>query len=275
MSTLLIDQPTAFLNAYGPWALIGGASDGTGEQFCHQIAATGINCVLVARREDLLTTLAQTLETQYGIKTRIVVLDLAVAGAADTLCNAIEDLEIGLFIANAGVGGGGVPFLSGTLEKWNQIMNINIHTPLEICHRLAGPMLERGRGGLLFMCSGVALGGQPRTSVYCASKGFALNLAESLWAELNPKGVSVLSVVAPLIDTPTLRRGFGDRPIPNNLPSMFSAHDVVRTALEELPKGPCYIFPAGPEQNTAAQVTVARRERVEAVMNIAKQIFGE
>jgi NAD(P)-dependent dehydrogenase (short-subunit alcohol dehydrogenase family) len=39
---------------FGPWALITGASSGIGKEFARQIAASGINIVLVARREDLL-----------------------------------------------------------------------------------------------------------------------------------------------------------------------------------------------------------------------------
>jgi short-subunit dehydrogenase len=41
-------------NYFGPWALITGASSGIGKEFARQIAASGINIVLVARREDLL-----------------------------------------------------------------------------------------------------------------------------------------------------------------------------------------------------------------------------
>ena len=48
---------------FGPWALITGASSGIGKEFARQIAASGINVVLVARRDALLAELGRTIST--------------------------------------------------------------------------------------------------------------------------------------------------------------------------------------------------------------------
>jgi NADP-dependent 3-hydroxy acid dehydrogenase YdfG len=40
---------------FGPWALVTGVSSRIGKEFAQQIAASGINIVLVARRENLLS----------------------------------------------------------------------------------------------------------------------------------------------------------------------------------------------------------------------------
>ena len=53
-------NPTASLaDRYGPWAVIAGASEGTGRAFAQQLAAAGIHCILIARREQPLRALAR------------------------------------------------------------------------------------------------------------------------------------------------------------------------------------------------------------------------
>src|SRR5579875_3120049 len=83
---------------YGPWAIVAGASDGTGVAFAVELARRGINLVLVARRQPLLEELAAGLDVQ----TRVVPLDLSLPGAVDELVRATGDLEIGLLVYNAG-----------------------------------------------------------------------------------------------------------------------------------------------------------------------------
>jgi uncharacterized protein len=45
-------------DVYGPWALVTGASSGIGEEFARQVAASGIDVVLLARRPERLKEVA-------------------------------------------------------------------------------------------------------------------------------------------------------------------------------------------------------------------------
>jgi hypothetical protein len=62
---------------FGPWALVTGGSSGIGKEFAQQIAAQGINIVLVARREDLLKEAGVEFSKRYGVEHRVVVLDVS------------------------------------------------------------------------------------------------------------------------------------------------------------------------------------------------------
>src|SRR5437899_12909899 len=60
---------------FGPWALVTGASSGIGKEFARQIAASGINIVLVARREDLLKEVGVEFSKRFGLQHRVIVLE--------------------------------------------------------------------------------------------------------------------------------------------------------------------------------------------------------
>ncbi len=63
---------TNFKDKYDPWALITGVSSGIGAEFARQVAAQGLNLVLVARREARLRSLARALETAHPIHVKVL-----------------------------------------------------------------------------------------------------------------------------------------------------------------------------------------------------------
>src|SRR5258706_11183589 len=87
---------------FGPWALITGASSGIGKEFARQIAASGINVVLVARREKLLGELGISLSSEFGVEQRAVALDLAEDGFIKCIAEKKNDLDIRHVVSNAG-----------------------------------------------------------------------------------------------------------------------------------------------------------------------------
>src|SRR5207253_10528340 len=91
----------------GPWALVTGASSGIGKEFARQIAASGINVALVARREGLLKEVGVEVSNRYGVEHRVVVLDVSREDFIGRLASATNDLDIGLVVSNAGTGNPG------------------------------------------------------------------------------------------------------------------------------------------------------------------------
>lgn len=181
------------LKAYGPWALITGASDGIGKALASDIAAAGINVVLCARTEDKLATLAAELTSAHGIETMVLPADLADPTAADIVVDRTAGLDIGLVILAAGFGTTGT-ILETALAEELQLIAVNITAVTRLSHAFAGRLAARGKGGIVLFGSIVGWQGVPGQANYAASKAFVQSLAEGLHDDLAPHGVDVLAV---------------------------------------------------------------------------------
>jgi uncharacterized protein len=238
-----------FSARYGPWAVVAGASDGIGASVARLLGDRGINVVLVARRRATLKEVAETIASD----TRILVLDLSRSDAAAALAEATADIAVGLFVYNAGADPHASNFLDKGAEAWSELVVRNCLTVVTATHHFAGTMRQRGHGGIVLVTSGAAWAGGSHLAVYGASKAFDLLLAESLWAELSPSGVDVLSMVLGPTDTPAFRKVLGER----QLDGIADPDDVARDMLDNLAHGPT--FPPDPTPFSG----VPRRQAVE------------
>ncbi len=66
---------------YGPWAVIAGASEGTGRAFARLLAGDGIPSVLIARRQAPLDALVAEIADEFDIACVAAAIDLAAADA--------------------------------------------------------------------------------------------------------------------------------------------------------------------------------------------------
>ena len=182
-----------FVERFGPWALVTGASSGIGEAFARRLAEVGMNLVLVARREDRLRKLAEDLQSQHSVSTRVVPVDLSQDNFLSVIEQATADVSVGLLVNNAGIATTG-KFLDNDLGSELALLHVNSRAPLILTHCFGRSMRQRGRGGIIFVASTVAFAGVPAMSNYAGSKAQALVLAEGLAKELRNDGISVLAL---------------------------------------------------------------------------------
>jgi len=261
-----------FVHRYGPWDVIAGASHGVGAAFAHLLAARGLNCVLVARRGEPLAELKAQLEREYAVEVLTVIQDLARHDACEQLVAAVGTRQVGLFVYNAGGDPYITRFIATSADDWERLLCLNSLTVMRCSHAFGGAMLERGRGGLLLVGSQAALGGVRKLAMYSATKGFALNLGESLWAEWKDHGVDVLNVLIGTVDTPTMREAMVKLNIPDALSMVLpQAEELALWALQNLAKGPTLIHPQDTLGDPPGQ---ARREHVLATSAQAAVFIG-
>jgi len=263
-----------FVSKYGPWVLVSGASEGTGAELAILAAAKGCNLILVARRTEKLEVLATTLQDTFGVETRVCSLDLTAPDAAARLQAGAQGLDLGLVIFNAGGDSVGGPFLAKPYAEWRQLLQRNIDMLTDACHRFATAFVERGRGGIILIGSEAAFQGTGRLALYSATKGYALNLGESLWRELKPKGVDVLNVLIGATDTPKLRTVFAKNNLSPDLVPLTAAQDVAEAALAHLDDGPTIVLSAMDDDENPLHSRRLRRQRIVYQSEFLNNFYG-
>lgn len=252
---------------HGPWALVTGASEGTGAAFARRIAAAGIKPILVARRAEPLAALAADLPGE----SLTVTCDLTAPDAAERITEAVGSREVGLLVTNAGADWDTAMFLDGSMAHYRQLIALKITTTTALAHHFGQAMKARGRGGMVLVNSGAAYGGLVGVGVYSATKAYVLNLAEALWGELTGSGIDVVTIIMGQTDTPAHRKLMAGKshPVP---PDQADPDAVAELTLNNLANGPVVNWPGiAPLAPTTPD---ARRARVEMIAKISRAYAG-
>lgn len=195
----------AFLQRYGPWAVVAGASKGIGLAFAKELASRGLNLVLLARDPGPLEDTAASIRSDYSVEVRPVIIDLANPHVSAQLAPHIAGVEVGLLIYNAAHSYIG-EYVEQSLESKLATIDVNCRGLVLLTSLFAEKMVARGGGGILLMSSMAGFQGSCLVSTYAATKAFDTVLGEGLWTELGPKGVDVLVCVAGATLTPSFEQ---------------------------------------------------------------------
>ena len=175
-------------------ALVTGASDGIGLEFCKLLAARGYHLVLVARRKEKLDTLAKHLMAQHtSIKCTVISADLSKPQAAQQLFQATvkKNVQVDLLINNAGLLHNGY-FTELDLQAQEQMITVNVLALTALSHLFANDMASRGQGHILNVASLAAWIPIPNQNVYAATKAYVLSFTQALHNEMQAAGTGVV-----------------------------------------------------------------------------------
>ena len=199
---------------YGSWAVIAGASQGIGEQFSKQLAAMGLNLLMIARGQEGLDNLASQIRSSCSVEVETLSLDLADPELEQKLRAATDDKEVGLMVYNAVYSHIG-EFFEDDLASKQLCLDVNC------------------RGPITFL--------EAMVTNYAASKAYNTVLAEGLWEELRHYGITVLAGVAGATKTPNFNAQTPKEKAGSAFPMEPEA--VVTEILQafEQGKGPTYI----------------------------------
>ena len=243
------------------WALVTGASAGLGAEFARQLASRGMHLVLVARRGELMSELAQELHTKHGTRCEIIVADLSDPAEPKRILDEIagKGISIELLVNNAGFGVVG-EVENAKVDRLLQLIRLNISALTELTYRLLPAMLERGHGAILNVSS--LSGFQPVAymGTYAASKAFVLHFSEALHCELKDRGITVTAVCPGVTRT----NFFDIAGAPGWLQkhSSLSVEPVVKSALNAIARRRQFVVPGWRNFLLTLLVRIASRRRV-------------
>ena len=172
-------------------ALITGPSSGIGLDLAHLFAADGPDVVLVARSEEKLRALAAELESKHGIRTQVIVADLARPDAPREVFAAAPPVDI--LVNNAGYGLSGM-FSATAARTELEMIQVNITALTHLTKLFLPQMLERKHGRILNVASTAAFQPGPLMAVYYATKAYVLSFSEAIAEELRETGVTVTAL---------------------------------------------------------------------------------
>jgi short-subunit dehydrogenase len=223
------------------WALVTGASAGIGAEFCRQLAGRGYSLVLVARRQERLERLAEELQRRHAVDCRVLPLDMAQEGAAQTIETTLAEsgIEVEFLVNNAGYAVPGT-FIEGQWQTHAESLNVMLSSVLELTWRLL-PGMQRRRCGFIVNVASVAgfVPSSARHTLYGATKAFLIKFSEALAMENLDTGVAV-SALCPGFTYSEFHDVLGTRDIVSQMPSWMwmEADEVVRYGIESVTRSP-------------------------------------
>jgi dihydroflavonol-4-reductase len=175
-------------------AVVTGASSGIGSVVAERLAIRGFKVFLVARREDRLASLAQTIREKGGLA-EIIATDLSQPQGVRTVYERImENGEgINVLVNNAGFGWYG--FASDMhADTAREMVQVNNEALAQLIILFLPIMRGCGRGHIINVSSIVGGFPSPWAALYSATKSFIDAFTTALHRELRGSGVHVSAV---------------------------------------------------------------------------------
>ncbi len=183
--------------ASSQYAVVTGASAGIGADIAKELAQKHFNLVLIARREDKLQQLADSLSQQFGIDVKVLSKDLSIPASVSEIFDYCEEqnLDVSTLVCNAGYS---IPKLfhntpEAEEEAFIRVLSTSV---IMLCKRFLPRFINRG-GGNVMIVSSLAAFAPPSTGwggLYGPLKTFMNGFSDSLNANYKQQGITSTAV---------------------------------------------------------------------------------
>lgn len=211
----------------GKTAIVTGAAQGLGREFCLGLAREGASVVAVTRKD--MDNLEQTVKMVRSLGAQAEMIRADVSSEADAQNMVRQTIDrfgrVDVLINNAAIYGGikRKPFYEIDLAEFDLVMNVNVKGAFLSARAVFPFMKEQGYGKIVNLASEVFFTGSNGFAHYVASKGGIIGLTRALAIELGPHQICINCIAPGFTDTEA-SRGIAD----------VSKYDVSKTPLKRL-----------------------------------------
>jgi decaprenylphospho-beta-D-erythro-pentofuranosid-2-ulose 2-reductase len=213
-----------------PWktAIIVGASSGIGEELARQLARGGCRVALVARREEALRRIEESINQPELPHASFYSHDVreyeCVPALFQTITRDLGGLDLVIYAA------GVMPAVMEdeySFAKDRQMIEVNLLGAIAWLNEAAQRFQRAGAGTIVGISSVAGERGRRTMPVYCTSKAALTTYLEALRNRVGRYGVKVVTVKPGPVDTP-MTRDLSSKPL--LISAEKAAHDILTAA---------------------------------------------
>lgn len=221
-----LNQPIRDWRGKRVWVI--GASSGIGAALARALLTQGARVALSARNAHGLEQIAAT----PGATALVLPLDVtdaaAMAPALQRVVAAWGGIDLVVWCA-----GSHHPVRAWELDAADarRLVDVNLNGVINGLPALVRQLLQQNSGGMAIVSSVAGYGGLPSALVYAATKAALINLAETLYLDLAPRGIGVYLINPGFVKTPlTDKNTF-------KMPALISADEAAREIIAGFARG--------------------------------------
>lgn len=221
-----LNQPIRDWRGKRVWVI--GASSGIGAALARALLTQGARVALSARNAHGLEQIAAT----PGATALVLPLDItdaaAMAPALQRVVAAWGGIDLVVWCA-----GSHHPVRAWELDAADarRLVDVNLNGVINGLPALVRQLLQQNSGGMAIVSSVAGYGGLPSALVYAATKAALINLAETLYLDLAPRGIGVYLINPGFVKTPlTDKNTF-------KMPALISADEAAREIIAGFARG--------------------------------------
>lgn len=193
----------------GTTAVVTGARRGIGFGMALALAEAGADIIGISASQPESGSAVESAVTALGRRFEGIACDFADPDAVDALGADIAARGVDILVNNAGTIER-APAAEHPLALWDRVIQVNLSSQFRLTQAVARPMLERGRGKIIFTASLLSFQGGINVPGYTAAKSGIAGLTRALANEWAPRGVNVNAIAPGYIATDNTEALRGD-----------------------------------------------------------------